>query len=260
VIRRPYQDGYLLIPQPAHAWISGKLASHWGNEHVSRPKPFEAVTLASTLHDVGWLEKDGLPLLHDDSHPLNFLDPSLDDVEGMYMRCASHAMQIDPYVGWLVNRHVQLIFNSKLTSGDYPVTRIQARLDELQTQADDLIQRMQTHPEYEGYLDEATLDHNYRILRICDLLSLFVCGAFPARTISNVPLRYGEPSIPVECKLLDDHTLHLSEALFDEGELSFYLDARVIPQQQYESAEAYQEAFENAAFVTLKKSFVCGRG
>jgi hypothetical protein len=55
MITRPEGNGLLLISQPAHAWLAGKLAAAWGNGDFVRPWPFEAVILATRLHDIGWL-------------------------------------------------------------------------------------------------------------------------------------------------------------------------------------------------------------
>lgn len=256
MIRRPYQDGYLLITQPAHAWLSGQLAQHWGYDETSCPHPYQSVVIGTTMHDSAWLEKDNQPILNADNQPLNFIEPELDTVEGMYGRCVSNAMQIDPYAGVLVNRHVQTIYHSRKTHKRDPIERLQPLLDELKTQENDAIAQMKTHPLYQQYIDEPILNHNYRILRTCDLLSLFVCGAFPARTISDVPFRYGQAFIDLHCELLDDNTLHVSPQLFDQAEITVYLQAKIIPQKHFQTQAEYATAFEIAEVITVQKTII----
>ena len=192
MIRHDNGDTWLLIPQPAHAWFSGILAQHWGNEQVSRPEPFQSVVLGVTLHDVGWLALDSQSLLSQQSEPMHFLEPDLAQIDKMYLRTASDVSQIDPYAGILVNRHMQMIFNSRLIHGRETEAELRPLITELEMNEQALIDRLQNHPNYSAYLDEATLKHNYRILRTCDLLSLFCCGAFPARVLEDTPFRYSE--------------------------------------------------------------------
>lgn len=256
MIRRPYQDGYLLISQPAHAWLSGQLAQHWGNERISSPEPYQTIVLATTMHDNGWHEKEGIPILNAEMQPLDFLGPELDKVKGVYKRCVTQMMQVDPYAAILVNRHIQTIYHSRAVHKRDPIERLQPLLDDLKMQELSTIQNLKTHPVYHNYLDADTLDHNYRILRTCDLLSLFVCGAFPARSVDEIPFTYGEPRGKVNCVMLDEHTLQVSPNLFNQAEITVYLQARVIPQRTFSSEAEYQEVFENAEFITLKKTIV----
>lgn len=252
MIRLPYQAGYLLISQPAHAWLAGQLAQHWHE----RPEPYEAVVIGTTLHDAAWAEKDGFPNLNTENEPLNFFGPELDDVESIYENSVNYVMQVDPYAGLLANRHVQTIYHSRLIHGRDPAERLQPLLDYWQAQYEIVKTRLGKHPLYAAYLDDARLDHNYRILRTCDLLSLFVCGAFPTANISDVPLELGKPAVAVDCTLVDEHTLRVSPNLFDQTEIICYLEARYIPQKQFESAEQYREVFEQATFVTLRKAII----
>ncbi|MGJ3240845.1 MAG: DUF3891 family protein [Anaerolineae bacterium] len=258
MIRLPYQDGYLLIPQPAHAWLSGQLAQHWGNgKRVDRPAPYQAVVLATTLHDAGWLDKDGIPSLNAQQEPLDFLEPVLDDVQGVYERGVTNVQQIDPYASLLVNRHIKTIYHSRAVHGRDPLERLQPLLDDLDAHYQRTLAQIKAHPLYQAHLDPDTLDHNYRIVRTCDLLSLFVCGAFPTREVSDVPLRYGAPFERLTCTLIDADTLQVSPNIFNQAQITVHLQARVIPQRQYSTPDAYREAFENAEFVTLTKT-VCG--
>lgn len=251
MIRLEHGEGWLLLPQPAHAWLSGTLAQHWGNERVSCPQPKDAVVLGATLHDVDWYALDSRPVMNDQGEPLSFLQPKLDDVEGMYARTVSQVEQIDPYAGILVNRHVQLIYNSRVTHGTDPAERVQPLLDSLRQQEQAAIERLQTHPLYGASVDEERLHHNYRILRTCDLLSLFTCGGFPPRTLSDVPGRYGEPLLTVECELIAEHTLRITPNVLNVPEVTVAIEGRYIPQKRYEDAAHYAEDFHAAQVVTV---------
>ena len=51
----------VLITQPEHARLAGRLAAAWGNERFALPAAHAALILAATHHDDGWYELDELP-------------------------------------------------------------------------------------------------------------------------------------------------------------------------------------------------------
>ena len=53
----------IAIPQPSHAWLSGQLASAWGNQRFAAPTPNDEVCLAAEQHDIGWLRWEAAPVL-----------------------------------------------------------------------------------------------------------------------------------------------------------------------------------------------------
>lgn len=256
MIRRPYDDGYVLITQNTHAWLSGQLALHWGNDNVSRPEPFETVLIGTILHDIAWMEKDADPLLNPKNQPHDFLEAEVDDFDAMYERGVHEVHQVDPYAALLVNRHLQTIYGMRVALKRDPIERLQPLLNRLKDLEESTLESLTTHPLYSKYIDDATLDHNYRILRTCDLLSLYIYNAFPAGTAQDVPIRYGEPYQDVVCEMLDEDTMRVSPGLFDQPELTIYLQARFIPEKSFDSMDDYREAYEKADFITLKKTII----
>ena len=59
MILRPDPRGTLAIGQPAHAWLSGRLAEVW----CWRFEPRDAVRLAALQHDIGMAAWDAAPVL-----------------------------------------------------------------------------------------------------------------------------------------------------------------------------------------------------
>lgn len=256
MIRKAYREGWLLIPQAAHAWVSGMIAQSWGNDAVHKANPKQALVLATTLHDAGWLAVDEKSPLNDKGEPLHFLEPEFDLAEPLYKRSVFHVMQIDPYAGILVGRHNQLIYNSRARYGRDPIEKVQALLKQLEQQEAQIIEQLRDHPIYSYYLDENMLNHNYRILRSCDLLSLFLFGGFPAREISDVPLRYGEPFETVSCQRIDEETLQIQPYIFAEPELNFTVSAFYIPQKTFKNEAELHKIFWEAERIILKRKIV----
>lgn len=256
MIRKSYRDGWLLIPQPAHAWVSGIIAQKWGNESVDKPEPHQAVALAATLHDVAWLDTDGHPPLNTKGEPLSFMEPELDDVTDMYARTVAHVSQIDLYAGILINRHVRVIYRSRETRGRDSKEAIQPLLNHLEAQETRAIEQIQAHPIYKAHVSHETLEHNYRILRACDLLSLFLFGAFAPFPIANMPLRYGKPFGEAHCKFVEENILKIEPYLFSEPELNFAISGFYIPQKIFETQAQLQEMFQKAERVVLERKII----
>lgn len=256
MIRNAYREGWLLVPQPAHAWVAGMMAQKWGNNSVDQPQPYQAVVLGTTFHDAGWMPVDARSPLNEKGEPLHFLEPDFALAQTLYSGAVSQVMQIDPYAGLLIGRHVHLIYSSRATYGRDPLEKVQPLLNNLQQQEAETIAQLQAHPVYSDYLDADTLRHNYRILRTCDLLSLFLFGGFPTRDIADVPLRYTAPFEPVSCKHLDEESLAIQPYLFAEPELHFTVSAIYVAQKTFENEAELHEILPSAERIVLKRRIV----
>jgi len=80
ILREP-EDGFrLLIPQPAHAFLSGQMMAAWGAPGFSRPDPVPEVILAAEQHDVAWLDWETAPTLNPETglpHSFTELGPEV---------------------------------------------------------------------------------------------------------------------------------------------------------------------------------------
>lgn len=256
MIRKAYRDGWILVPQSAHAWVAGMMAQEWGNDIVNQAKPYQAVVLGTSLHDAGWMAVDEKSPLNKNGEPLHFLELEFDLAEALYKRSVSHVMQIDPYAGVLVGRHNHLIYNSRATHGRDPIEKVQPILEQLEQQEAQTIEQLRDHSIYCDYLDEDRLNHNYRILRTCDLLSLFLFDVFPENDISEVPMRYGEPFEMVSCQRIDKETLQIQPYIFAEPELNFTASAFYIPQKTFKNEAELHKIFWSAERIILKRKIV----
>ncbi len=255
MICRPEDDGWLLISQPAHAWLAGKFAAAWGNGAFARPIPFESVIMATRLHDIGWLPWDAAPRLDEQGHPVNFLETTLDETIPIWSRAVEQVILLDPYAAILVSMHASTIFRGRLKRGADPPERrpqLEASLLEHESIQKELRAQLADHPIFGTLIQPELLETAYRWLRVCDLLSLAVCANFmpPEGSIAEVPgrsppefktIRYNRPK-PFE--------LRLDPSPFSDTTMELVIQARLLEAKVFESQTAYWTALKRSPWVS----------
>jgi hypothetical protein len=163
MIVRERPDSYVLIKQHDHGLISGEFARHW----AEKPRPLESTLYAIANHDVGWQGLDAFVRWNEGSgKPYSFANyPS-----GPKLRAYKEGLDLlearNPYAACLCSMHYTSLVG---TSGD----EAGFRKSELRRQH--RIQSTMTEEEF------GNLGQNFRLLQLCDDLSLFVCLNEPGR-------------------------------------------------------------------------------
>ena len=216
MIVRGEDGGWQLISQPAHAWLAGSLAAAWGNDVFAKPSPFEAVILATRLHDIGWLAWDASPRLGKDGRPVNFFDTTLAETIPIWRRAVRQVALIDPYAALLVSKHASTIYRRRLErAADPPELRseVKTQLAEQAAVQESFCLRLVDHPDYGPAVGQDHLKATYRWLRACDLLSLVLCAE-------------GMPAVGVIDAVLDTHPIEFVQITYKNSCLlcgqSFY--------------------------------------
>jgi hypothetical protein len=165
VIVRERSGSYVLIKQHDHGLISGEFARHW----AKKPRPLEPTLYAIANHDIAWQGPDAS--VHWDEgvdRPYSFAnyptEPKLRIYKGgldlLEARC--------PYAACLCSMHY-----AALVSGSKDEVVIRFLEGEIGRRHE--IKSMMTGEELDN------LEYNFRLLRLCDDLSLFVCLNEPGR-------------------------------------------------------------------------------
>lgn len=253
IVRRD-GSGWLLISQPAHAWLAGKFAAAWGNERFAKPSPREAVILATRLHDIGWLAWDAMPRLDRDGRPVNFLDTSLDDTIPIWREAVRQIALLDPYAALLVSNHASTIYRRRLERGaDPPEQRAvtMAQLGEHAAVQESLRLQLADHAEYSLAVEPDRLKATYRWLRACDLLSLALCAAeIPASgsidaVLNTDPIEYTR----IHYSRPGPFQLELDPSPF-AARLELTIQTRRLSETTYPDQAAYLAAIEQSPWVT----------
>lgn len=256
MICRPYQQGWLLITQPAHAWMAGELAAAWGSAHFPTPAPRDALIMATRLHDIGWLAWDAAPRLNDDGRPVNFLQTNLDETIPVWRIAVQRVNALNPFAALLVSMHAATIYNRRLARGADPAQRqqeIRQALAEHQQIQSALCRQLASHPLYGPACAPDQLAVSYRWLRVCDLLSLAVLAkALPDEgQIKQVPTAQGDGFTAIDYRYRSPFTLEISPWPFAGSSLQITLEARYLDQERFADLRAYHAHLANAPWQSI---------
>lgn len=94
------------IAQPAHAWLSGQVARHWGNDAFAPPSPREDVCLGVEQHDVAWIDWDLRPPLDVAARrATSFLEAPFAGRLAIWTAAPARLLAQSPYAALLVSLH-----------------------------------------------------------------------------------------------------------------------------------------------------------
>ena len=171
VIVRERPDSFLLFEQHEHALIAGEFALRW----KERPRPFESTVYAIANHDLAWREADREVLWNEEKdRPYSFVDYPLDLKLPAQRRGIDLVADHDPYAGCLCSMH----YARFLLDSERP-EEVEFREGEMERQGS--LEVRMSEEELEN------LERNFRFLRLCDGLSLFLCLNEPGGEESPPP-------------------------------------------------------------------------
>jgi Protein of unknown function (DUF3891) len=161
----------LLFGQHEHALMAGEFARRWGE----RPSPFESTVYAIANHDLAWRGPDREVLWNEErGRPYSFMDYPLLLKLPAQKQGIDQVEAHDPYAGCLCSMHY-----ARFLLGSVRREEIEFRENEFGRQ--DRLKEGMSAGELES------LERNFRFLRLCDGLSLFLCLNEPGGDDSPPP-------------------------------------------------------------------------
>ncbi len=159
MIVRPLEDSFLTIRQHDHGQISGEFARHWEKETTPQRPTLSAIT----NHDVGWETLDDeIRFDPDTGQPYSFIDYPLEPKLRAYKHGLDQLEVQEPYASYLCSMHY----------GSFVENSEEAPAIEFREREAGRRNRLESRLPQE-WLENA--DYNFRLLKLCDDLSLFVC-------------------------------------------------------------------------------------
>ena len=155
----------MLVEQHQHGLVSGEFARHW---EAGVPGG-EAALYAISHHDVGWRELDATVRWNEEAgRPYSFLDYPAEPKLRAYTHGLDFVQARSPYAACLCSMHYGSFVRD--ARGEPEVSFREAEEERRRG--------------IEASLSEeelASLDYDFRLLQLCDDLSLFVCLNEPGR-------------------------------------------------------------------------------
>ncbi len=166
MIHRGDPDGTLLIGQPAHAWLCGRMARAWKWPFP----PWEDVCLAAEQHDIGMAAWDGQPQLDPATGlPHSFGSMPREMHVGLWREAARLLLPQGRYPALLVSLHGTGLYERYVSADQLALEPTRSYLAQERAFQDAM--RRSLAP------DAAALDDAVTLLRCWDWISLFLCTA-----------------------------------------------------------------------------------
>ncbi len=161
----------MLFEQHEHALVAGEFALRWRE----RPQPLESTVYAVANHDLAWRELDREVLWNQENdRPYSFVDYPLDLKLPAQRKGIDLVEEYDPYAGCLCSMHYARFLLDSVRPEE-----VEFREGEMERQG--RLEERMSEKELEN------LERNFRFLRLCDGLSLFLCLNEPGGVDSPPP-------------------------------------------------------------------------
>ncbi len=250
LLRVDEEPGVVLISQPAHAWISGQLARHWGNQDFDGLP--EEVCLAAELHDIGFLEWDKQPDLDPKTGlPFSFLDmPSSVHLE-LWKKGIQGMQRFGRYPALLVSLHFTNIARQQWISDEKKTLAKDYLADQEQLQ-ESLKTSLYNDFHYGPLLSDDTILKHQQLVSVLDWISLIIClNSRGEKEIPAVPCRDGCTPMRVTPRSSNGLVYSLKPWPLSVPEVNLVCEGRRLL-HGYPDAESLRGAIRGAAPTTLK--------
>jgi hypothetical protein len=230
IVRPDGPDHLLLIRQPDHAELAGRIMTAWRADKFSERPTRERALRATSQHDVGWITGldggDDAPRVNPETGaPFGFVDAPLSVRQGVWPRAIDKLAAEDTYVAALVAQHALTVY--RRYSGD---PEWQPFFRQMELRRDDLV----APDAFSTFL----LD--YTIVGLGDLFSLIFCSGWrdPYLMESYQAILHGD-------------CLRIAPDPFEGATVPLDVEARRIPARAYRSDADLRATLVEAPIVRL---------
>jgi hypothetical protein len=247
MIVRDAGDVWQIVLQSDHSRLAGEFASSWGNEKFVPPAPAGSVALATGRHDEAWCMWERFPLCDlDTARPVNFTEVWVPTHLSFYRGGIAVLLEEDRYAAFLLAMHAAGIYTGRygtepsLTQTSAAATR--AEIDAFVRECEE---------EYERLAGELGVGEreqwtNYRIVQVCDRLSLYfamkdVEGGEPFR-IAPAPVDYDGTAVELSIMPTGPWRIRVDPSPFC-APLRLELPRRLVPKRRWGDLASFREDF-----------------
>jgi Protein of unknown function (DUF3891) len=259
---------YRLISQNDHGDLAGQFAAHWGNDHFSKPQPYQSMVLAAGAHDNGWWDWDIYPSVDEDGAPIPFTRTPREFRSTFYGKGIDNVIARDLYAGLVVSMHgvglPQKRYGTMPTMVEREDPYSQKFIAEREPTHKQMIDELQKMEQYAGLASQEHIWHNYLLMQVFDRLSLFFCSNFDITSVPNAgshtkdgkayygatikptPVKPGGETSEIQLRIVDRQTVAVDPYPFDQSPLRVSVRGKLIPKIRYKSQDDFRDKFGKA--------------
>ncbi|MNI05060.1 hypothetical protein D3C73_580040 [compost metagenome] len=194
MIVRETDPYFVMTTQHDHAEFSSKVASYFAESLLGESKYSSDVLFAIQQHDRGWIRLDDTPIWNDRNNvPFSFIDFPLLPKLILYKKGLDEVEEMNDYAALICSLHYSAfkhIQRSQITDCIDFIRHEAERQNRLKAQLD--------------YPDEEMIVRHFRLLQLCDEISLYVCMNNPGVIKENEHPWYRE-GFEI---MIDDQKIH----------------------------------------------------
>jgi hypothetical protein len=228
MIVRPHASSLLLITQPDHAALAGRIMDRWLTRGFPGEPRRASILRAIAEHDNGWREVDAVPIVDEATgRILDFISAPADVRQRVWPRAVG-GLSDDPTAAALVAEHAIQIYSRFRDDAAW------------RTFFDEMAALRDEHAARAG-LSPAALEHQYFFVRAGDLISLTFCNAWTGV----------QPIGGHDIQLRDGGVVTIRPDPFAGSAVPFDVTARAVLNRPYASAAEAADAYHRASVITL---------
>lgn len=262
MVVRDLKDGLAIVStQEDHADVAAQFAAHWGNDRFAKLRPYPTMLLATAYHDSGYREWEGNPPMNmEKGRPYAFREeiPAFESVElSGYVKNVDWVSSHDKYAGLLVSMHRTGLWQNRYNVFTEPAMKPRERsmaVQGIKKQLEDKQARTKQVLASERPGFEPELWHNFTVLQIFDLLSLYFCcdgfateDSFKDYKITPVPVGY-DTEERVDLRIVPNGagSVRMDPYPFDVSPLRVAIRTRFVAPPKGKTERACIEAYHKA--------------
>ncbi len=256
MIRREWEDDWVLFPQPEHARISGVVAEAWGSGDFARPEPWDDILRATYEHDVGWTDWEKAPTLNADHLPAHFTETPVDVNFDIFRKGVQNVYSRGyPNAAALVSRHAANIYMGILGGvGARPLSpeeksKMSAYVAEQEERQAEICREINEGAGKDEAVTLEDVNRHGKFVTAMDTISLVLCNGWNHRNrLQQVPVGPSEEDgfADIALDLADPHTLRVSPWPFSRDCVEATARGRRIPREPFDSDEDLHAALRDA--------------
>lgn len=233
MIVRPAGDRQLLITQPDHARLAGRIMAHCAPLAVNPRR--DAILHAISEHDNGWAEEDASPTVDPRTGAIvDFVSAALEVRHAVWPR-GIERLASDPWVAALVAQHAITVYDRFRPDREWD-----SFFAGMERMRDDLLGRSR--------LPLVQLLDDYVFVRLGDLISLTFCTGWTEEQ------RFAQWRVKGT-----ENIVLVSPGEFDDPAVPMEIQARTVPNRSIPTQAALDDALRNAPVVMLSGEVIAAR-